>query len=135
MAVTAALLAISVLGLRWYLNPRIKLSIFNESSTSIYDLRVSFLGGERTLHELKPGKVAVSEIRSGGDAGIDCWYRDRLGNLLRVSPIYYESGNRGFLEIHVSRDVPHIINGIYALDAPRGWWSRGTDLEEMSVQE
>ena len=29
-------------------------------------------------------------------------------------PVYYESGSRGFLEVHVTGEGPQLVNGIYA---------------------
>jgi hypothetical protein len=62
--------------LEWPRNPHIDVTILNESSTAISDLRVSFLYGERTAGQLRSGGVAFTEIQSGGNAGIFVSYRD-----------------------------------------------------------
>jgi hypothetical protein len=93
--------------------PHINVKILNESSTTISDVRVSFLYGERTAAQLRSGGVAFTEIQSGGDAGIFVSYRDSTGTLRKAEPVYEESGTRGFLEIHVNDEGTWLVKRIY----------------------
>jgi hypothetical protein len=114
VAALAIALGLFVYCLRWIQYPHINVTIFNETSTPIYDLSVSFLNGERTAKSLSAGGVAFTEIQSGGDAGVFFSYRDSEAVLRRAKPIYYESGNRGFLEVRVTDGGTRLVNGIYA---------------------
>ena len=70
VACVALILGMFKACLEWLRNPHIDVTILNESSTAIRDLRVSFLYGERTADRLRSGGVAFTEIQSGGDAAI-----------------------------------------------------------------
>ncbi len=63
---------------------------------------------------MNPGCVEYTEIQSGGDAGIFFSYQDSGGTLRKAEPLYYESGNRGFLKIHVNDEGVQLVDGIYA---------------------
>jgi hypothetical protein len=114
VAVVALGFGIFVSCVRWIQYPRIEVAIFNETPTPIYDLRVNFLYGVRTAEQLRPGGVAVTEIQSGGDGGIFFCYRDSGGICKNAEPLYEESGERGFLEVHVTNEGARLINGIYS---------------------
>jgi hypothetical protein len=116
VAAVALVLGILVYCLRWLQYPHINVTIFNETSTPIFDVRVTFMLGERTAERLGPGGVAVAVIQSGGDAGIFFSYRDSGGIIRKAEPLYDESGNRGYLEIHVSNEGVRLVNGIYRGD-------------------
>jgi hypothetical protein len=107
-------LALIVRYVRWLQYPHIKVSIFNETPTPIGDLDLRFMYGERTAAQLRPGGAAVTEIQSGGDAGIYFSYQDAGGILQTATALYEESGNRGFLEIHVTGEGVRMRNGIHA---------------------
>lgn len=111
-AAAALVLGTLVFCLRWLQYPHIDVRIVNETSTAICDLHVSFMHGERTAEELRPGAVAVAEIQSGGDAGIFFSYRDSGGILRKAEPLYHESGNRGRVEVHVTDDGAQVVDGI-----------------------
>jgi hypothetical protein len=118
IAAVALVLGILVYCLRWLQYPHIDVTIFNETSTTIRDVRVIFMLGERTAERLGPGGIVVAEIQSGGDACIFFSYRDSGGILRKAEPICEESGNRGFLELHVTNEGVRLVNGIYWGDAP-----------------
>ena len=125
VAVAALVLGIFVVGLRWLLYPHVNVTIFNETSTVIFDLRVRFLYGERTAERIERGGCAVTEIQSGGDAGVFISYRDSRGILRRDEPLYYSDENgspdRGSLEVHITNEGKRLVNGIYtAVDIPVG---------------
>ena len=109
----------------WLLYPHVNVTMFNETSAAIYDVRIRFLYGERTAERIDPGGCAVTGIQSGGDAGVFLSYRDSLGLLREDKPLYYSdergSTDRGFLEVHVTNEGTRLVNGVYtALDFP-GW--------------
>jgi hypothetical protein len=120
VAAVAVVFGMLVSCLRWLQYPHINVTVFNDTSTSISDLRVSFMLGERTAERLGPGGVAVAEIQSGGDAGIFFSYRDSGGSLRKANPLYEESGNRGYLDIHVTDGGIRLVNGIYWGDTISG---------------
>jgi len=101
----------------WLLYPHVNLTIFNETSSAIRDVRIKFLYGERTAERIEPGGFAVTEIQSGGDAGVFISYRDSNGILRKDEPLYYsdERGapDRGFLEVHLTNEGTRLVNGIY----------------------
>ena len=136
VAVAALALAFSILVgfLRWFLYPRIIVTIVNETSAPIRDLRLTFLRGERTAELLGPGGVAVTEIESGGDAGIFFSYRDSRGTLREAEPLHHESGNRGFLEVHVTNEGTRLVNGIRATGEPPAWSIRVKPTGPMTVK-
>ena len=134
VAAVALVLGILVSCLRWVQYPHINVTIFNETSTSICDVRISFLYGERTAEQLRPGGVAFTEIQSGGDAGIFFSYRDSRGVLRRAEPLYYESGDRGFLEVHVTNERAQLVNGIYASGSSMAFTSRVKPMAQMTVK-
>jgi hypothetical protein len=135
VAFAALAFAISTVCLRWLSYPHISLTIFNETSASISDVRVEFLYGERTAERLAPGGAAATEIQSGGNAGIFVSYRDSRGILKKAEPLYYESGNRGYLEVHVTNEGARFVNGIYAgLDGGGNWQVRVSPKAPMSAR-
>ena len=114
-----------VLGIfvNWLKYPRVKLTIFNETANGIHDVRVSFLSGERTAARIEPGGFAISEIESGGSAGVFISYRDSAGTVKKDEPVYYSgdmgSLDRGFLEVHLTSKGTTLVKGIYtAIDIP-----------------
>lgn len=109
-------LGILAYGVRWMQYPHIDVRIVNETSSPIFDLQLGFMCGERTAKQLRPGGVGIAEIQSGGDAGIFFSYRDSEGILRKADPLYHESGVRGFLEIHVTKQGTRFVNGIEPLD-------------------
>jgi hypothetical protein len=123
IAGTALVLGIFIACLRWLLYPHVNVTIFNESSIAIGDVRIRFLYGERTAERIEPGGTAVTAIQSGGDAGVFISYRDLGGILRKDEPLYYSdergSPDRGFLEVHVTNGGTRLVNGIYtAVDIP-----------------
>jgi len=113
VAGVAFMLGILVSCLRWLQYPHIDVTIFNETSAPISDVRLGFLYGERTAERLRPDGIAVTEIQSGGDAGIHFSYRESGGAFGKSEPLYYESGDSGFLEVHVTNQGVRLVNGIY----------------------
>ena len=110
-------LGLLVACLRWAAYPHINVTVLNETSAPIYDLHLHvgfWYDEERTAEQLRASGVAFTEIQSGGDAGIFFSYRDPKGVLRKAEPLYYESGNRGFLEVHVTDEGTRLVNGIYA---------------------
>jgi hypothetical protein len=133
----AVVLGLLLACLRWSVYPHINVTIFNETSTPIYDLHlhVSFwYDEERTAKQLKAGGVAFTEIQSGGDAGIFFSYRDSEGVLRKAKPLYYESGNRGFLEVHITDEGARLVNGIYAGIEFGGFTIPARPTGEMTVK-
>jgi hypothetical protein len=117
----------------WLVYPHVKLTIFNETSAAIRDVRISFFYGERTAERIDPGGFAVTEIQSGGSTTVFLSYRDSDGVLRKDEPLYYSgehgSVDRGFLAAHVTSEGIRLVNGIYtSFDIP-SWtihvWPRG----------
>ena len=125
LAVAALALALGIFMAvaRWFVYPHVKLTIVNESSAAICDVRIDFLYGERTAKRIEPGVVAESEIRSGGSAGVYISYRDARGIFRRNHCLYYSgehgSEDRGFLEVHIPDGGIRLVDGVYtAVDFP-----------------
>jgi hypothetical protein len=125
LAAAGAALVLATLAacLRWLAYPHVKLTIINESAAAISDVRIDFLYGERTAERIEPGAGAVTEIQSGGDAGVYISYRDSGGALADCKPLYYspDAGgfDRGFLEVHITDEDTRVVNGTYqAIDIP-----------------
>jgi hypothetical protein len=108
-------------GLRWLMYPHVNITIFNESSAAIADVRITFLYGERTCERIEPGGVAATEIQSGGDAGVFISYRGSTGVLRNDEILYYSdergSPDRGWLEVHVTDEGKRLVKGIYTAEA------------------
>lgn len=137
VAGTALFLGIFVAGLRWLRYPRVKVTVFNESSTGLVDVRIKFLYGERTAERIDPGGFAVTEIQSGGDACVYLSYRAPEGASAEDELLYcsdeHGSPDRGFLEVHVAREGTRLVNGIYtAVDIP-AWTVRVAPAGRMTV--
>jgi hypothetical protein len=120
MAVAASAFALVLTCLGWLLYPHVNVTVFNESSTAISDVRLKFLYGERTADRIEPGGHAATEIHSGGEAGVFISYRDASGSLRRDEPLYYSdstaSPDRGYLEMHVTNEGTRLVKRIYDFD-------------------
>jgi hypothetical protein len=123
VAVVAVTLGVLAAGFRWLLFPSISVRLLNDSKTPIHDVRLTFLRGERSVDRIMPGEVAMALIQSGGDAGIFLSYKDS-DDKIREGKTWYESGNRGWLDVRVSDHGPRMMDGIYA----------GLDLGVLSVR-
>jgi hypothetical protein len=140
VACVALALAIFMACLRWLRYPHVKVAIFNETSTALCDVRIKFLYGERTAERIEPGGSAITEIQSGGDAGVFISYRDSTGILRKDDPLYYsdEEGapDRGFLKVHVTKEGIRLVKGIYTailFDIPV-WTIRVRPTGRMTVK-
>jgi hypothetical protein len=117
-AVAAVALALGILvpSLRWLQYPHITVTVFNETSAPISDLRITFLYGKRTAKQLGPGGVAVAEIQSGGESGVFFSYRDSSRIPRWDVPLHYSDStaslDRGFLEAHVTNEEIRIVQHI-----------------------
>jgi hypothetical protein len=75
----ALVFAIFMACFRWLQYPHVNLTIFNGASSAICDALVRFLYGERTADRIEPGGFAVTEIQSGGEAGVFIGWRGHSG--------------------------------------------------------
>lgn len=120
MTVAVAAVALVLVGLRWLLYPHIDVTVFNESSAAIRDVRLRFLYGECTADRIESGGYAAGPIQSGGESGVFLTYRDPDGVLRRDQPVHYSdstaSPDRGFLEIHVTNEGLRIVKNIDNFD-------------------
>jgi hypothetical protein len=120
MAVAVAAVVLVLACLRWLLYPHVNVTVFNESSTAIRDVRLRFLYGERTAERIEPGGFAATEIQSGGESGVFISYRDSSGILIKDQPLYYSdstaSPDRGFVEMHVTDEGTRVDRQIYNFD-------------------
>ncbi len=120
MAVAVAAVALVLAGLGWLVYPRVNVTVFNESSAPIRDVRLRFLYGERTAERIEPGGYADTEIQSGGESGVFISYRDPSGSLRRDELLYYSdstaSPDRGYLEMHVTNEGTRLVKRIYNFD-------------------
>jgi hypothetical protein len=103
----------------WLQYPHVKLTIFNESSRALCDVRVKFLYGERIAERIEPGGSAVTDIQSGGDAGVFFSYL-RSGESVRKREVLYYSDehgapDRGYFEAHVTNEGTRHVNGVYTV--------------------
>lgn len=139
VAGAALVFAIFVAFLRWAQYPHINLTIFNETSSAICDLRITFLHGERTADRIQPGGFAVTEIESGGDSTVLLSHLDADG--IRKNELIYGSGDlgghtRGFLEVHLTNEGTQLVNGVYSnvlLDI-LGWTRHVSPSGRMNVK-
>jgi hypothetical protein len=119
-AVAVATVALVLSCLRWLLYPHVNVTVFNETSTAIRDLRLGFSDGVRTAERIEPGGYATTEIQSGGESGVFLTYRDPRGSLRRDVPVYYSdstaSPDRGYVEIHLTNEGTRIVKRIYNFD-------------------
>jgi hypothetical protein len=125
LAAAALVFGIFIPVLGWLLYPHVKVTIFNETTDALCDVRLRFLYGERMAERIAPGGFAVTEIQSGGDAGVFISDRDAGGILKKDVPLYYSDENgapdRGFLDVHVTKEGTRLVKGIYTtilLDYP-----------------
>jgi hypothetical protein len=119
LAVACVALAVGVCMpcLRWLVYPHVTVTIFNETSSALREVRIKFLYGVRNAERIEPGGSAITDIQSGGEAGVFLSYRDSSGILIVDEPIHYsdERGapDRGFLEVHVTKTGTRLDRGIY----------------------
>jgi hypothetical protein len=99
----------------WLAHPHIIVTVYNESSGDISNLRVAFPDGDRVAEYLAPGHTARAEIQFA-DEGIFFSYTDRGGIARSAEEVFDYMGNRGTLEYHVTNDGVRIVNGIYWFD-------------------
>ena len=123
----ALVLGIPISCFTWLAYPHVKLTIYNETPVAMCDVRISFLFGQRTAAEIRPGGSAVTEIQSGGSAKVSLSYRNPGGAQKKEEVLYYsgEHGaeDRGYLEVHVTGEGTKLVNRIYtAIDIPYLTW-------------
>jgi hypothetical protein len=129
LAVAGSALALGILVacLRWLTYPHVKLTIFNESSTALLDVRIKFLYGERKADRIEPGTSATTEIQSGGESGVFISFKDSSGILRKDEPIYYSdstaSPDRGFAELHIANESTRLVKQIYNFDFDIPIWT------------
>jgi hypothetical protein len=117
VACVAFFLGVLMPCLTWLRYPHVKVKIFNETSTALYGVRIKFFCGARAAERIEPGGSAITEIQSGGDAGVFMSYWDSNGIVRIDEPIHYSDENgtldRGFLEVHVTKEGIRVVKGIY----------------------
>ena len=99
MLVLAGVALVLGIFVNWLKYPRVKLTIFNETANEIHDVRVSFLSGERTAERIEPGGFAISEIESGGSAGVFISYWDSAGTVMKDEPVYHSEDRGRWTEV------------------------------------
>jgi hypothetical protein len=104
VAGAALVFAICMTCFRWLQYPHVNLTIFNETSSAMCDVRVRFLYGERTADRIEPGGFAVTEIQSGGDACVFLSYRETDG-IRKKDELLYGSGDSGGLDVDFWRYI------------------------------
>jgi hypothetical protein len=117
VAGVALFLGVIITSLRWLQYPHINVTIVNETSSPIYSVCLSSYSTERKVGQLRSGGVAMTVIQDG-ESNMWLTYRSLIGVVWTAGPFSEESGNRGYLEYHVTDAGVHVINGIYNFDAP-----------------
>ena len=96
--------------------PHVNVTLYNESSATLHDVRIRFHYGNRTAERIEPGEIATTEIQSGGDAGVFISYRTSSGLFRKDEPLYYSEDigglDVGFLEVRVTNEGTRAIKQI-----------------------
>jgi hypothetical protein len=96
----------------WLQDPHVDVTIFNETSGPISDLRVTFPGGYRTAEQLAPGRVATTQVQ-WPEVGALFSYRDSGGILRETQAPNVYGATRGFLEFHVTDERIRVVKDVY----------------------
>jgi hypothetical protein len=133
----AVVFGILIAGLSWLVYPHVKLTIFNESSSAICDVRIDMFYAKRTAERIEPGGFAVTEFQIVAGDTVSMSYRDSIG-IRRKELLYcsdeYSSSPRGSLEVHVMADGLTCFNRIYtAVDIP-AWTFPAWPTGRMAVK-
>lgn len=100
----------------WLVYPHMNVTIYNESSAAIRDVRLSSFYGVRTAARIEPGGYATTAIQSSGESGVFLSYRDASGSLKSEEAVYYSpstaSPDRGNLEIRITDGGTRVVEDI-----------------------
>jgi hypothetical protein len=115
IAASAALFfGILIACLSWLVYPHVTVTIFNETSAAIRDVRLDSFYGERTSERIEPGAFAVTEFQIIPGDTLSMSYRDTIG--IRKEELLYRSDEysstpRGSLEVHMTNKGIKLVNG------------------------
>jgi hypothetical protein len=114
MVVVAALclvLGFSALWLRWYRNPYVTVTVHNNTSKPLSDVRIRYRYGERKARLIMPGRKASWEIRCRGESDVILEYRGSLGTLnVKADNAYIEQNYRGSLDLDVDENGVRVVD-------------------------
>jgi hypothetical protein len=65
---------------------------------------------------------------------MESWTIPLLHANRKVGPVYEESGNRGFLDVHIGDEGTRLVNGIYAGVDAGAWETRVSPTGQMTVK-
>src|ERR1700679_4000972 len=121
-AVAVLAFAIAIAFFIRLLYPHVNLTIFNESSSAMGDVRIDYFYGRRTGERIEPGGVALTVFQIYGGGTVSMSYRDSAG--IRRDELLYVSGEhshmpRGSLLLHVTNKGTRLVVSAYtAIDVP-----------------
>ena len=114
VAAVGVVLGLSAMWHRWYSNPRVTVTVHNDTPEPITDVRVRYRHGERKVGVINPGGEAAWGIRSSGASDVVLEYRKSRGILTtKTDNTYIEHNYRGFLDFHVDENGIRVIDGTY----------------------
>jgi hypothetical protein len=104
-AIAALVIGSPVASFIWLAYPHVKVTILNETSTAIRNVRLDSFYGERTAERIEPGAFAVTEFQMIAGDTLSMSYQDTIG--IRKEELLYRSDEysstpRGLLEVHVT---------------------------------
>jgi hypothetical protein len=118
----AILLHLSAPCIVWLSYPKINVTVFNESTDEMHNVRIKFFCGERVLDCIPRGRRAVTEVQSAGESGVFLSYKGPSGTIKKDLPLHYSDSSgpfdRGFVEVHITDEGTRIVKRIYVDNLP-----------------
>jgi hypothetical protein len=115
-AVAVLAFAIAIAFFSWLLYPHVNLTIFNESSAAMGDVRIDYFYGSRTAERIEPGGIALAVFQIYGGGTVSMSYRDSAG-VRRVELLYgageYSYMPRGSLEVPLTNKGTRLVDRTY----------------------
>jgi hypothetical protein len=116
-AVAVLTFAIAIAFFIWLLYPHVNLTIFNESSAAVGDVRIDYFYGSRTAERIEPGGVALTVFQIYGGGTVSMSYRDSAG--VRRVGLLYGVGEYSYMEVHLTNEGTRLVDRTYtAFDVP-----------------
>jgi hypothetical protein len=96
------------------INTYVAVVVINKTGEDIFDVLISYEGGERRATQIRPGGESAWRIRARGESDIVLLYRDANGKLIRKADnAYFESGYRGSIYFYIRQKGVQADNPIY----------------------
>jgi hypothetical protein len=128
VAVASAAVACGALvgGFRWFLYPHVRVTIFNETSSAVHEVRVKCFGGENSAERIEAGGSASVDIQCGGEDNVYVTFRDSRGAQMKDHLVHGSRDNaeRGYLNVYLTKRGVRVVEAVYSIPIEYRPWHR-----------